>query len=333
MSTPAEAVALGLPPADKEFLDLSTAQIIRRRVSPADRSMTREAASAFQRGDITGPSPAPEPDFSAAAPPTPVVPAQAAIPVPAAAPAVPAAPVAPTAVPGAPVSDTYPKRANDRINKLYGQRMEALEYAQQLEAKFAETNRRLDALLSRQAPGAPAPTAPYTNQYGSSHSGFGAPADGTPPAGDYVSRAEMQAILDRERSLVSQAFELTRSHDAARAEAFTDFPDVFGDPELRSAADRILASDPYLRQDPKGPYKAAALARGLSVSESREAAAALAAADVRKAAISGVGPSVAEGNGPPADRVQRYRQAMAYAAQTQRPEDFTRARLIQLGQA
>jgi len=54
---------------------------------------------------------------------------------------------------------------------------------------------------------------------------------------------------------------------------------------------------------------------------------------VRKSALSGVGPSVAEGNGPPGDRESRYRAAMAYARQTQRMEDFQRARLIQLGQA
>jgi hypothetical protein len=289
--------------------------------------MTRDAASAFQRGEVAAPA-APESDFSAeAAPaPPPVAPAQAVIPVP----AVPTGP-APPPVTGAPVSDAYPRRVNDRINKLYGQKREAEEYNARLEAQLAEMNRRMEALTARSAPPA---SAPYTNQYGSSqHSGFGAPPDGAPPAGDFVSRAEMQAILDRERSLVSQAFELTRAHDVARAEALTEFPDVFGNPELRAAADQILASDPFLRQDPKGPYKAALMARGFSVSESRESAAALAAADVRKAAISGVGPSVAEGNGPPADRAQRYRQAMAYAAQTQRPEDFTRARLIQLGQA
>jgi len=316
----------GLPPADKEFLDLSQAQVLRRRISPADRAMSKEQAAAYQGGAVSAPA---DVAFAPATAPAPVavpVPvAQAAIPVPAAPPA-PAA-----AVPGAPVSDAYPRQVNARINKLYGQKMEAQEYAAQLAAQLSETNRRLDSLVNREAGRPAAPSPPYTNQYSSS--GFGAPSDGPPPAGDFVSRAEMQAALDRERSLAGQAFDLLRSHDAARAEAFTDFPDVFGNPELRAAADQILASDSFLQRDPKGPYKAALMARGFSVSESREVAAAAAVADVRKAALSGAGVSVAEGNGPPADRAQRYQDAMAYARSTQRPEDFVRARLIQLGQA
>ena len=324
MSTPSDAEMAGLPPADKEFLDLSQAQVLRRRISPADRAMSKEQAAAYQGGAVSAPAETrsfPEP-AAPSVPAVPVAPAQAAIPVP-------AAPPAPAA--GAPVSDTYPRQVNARINKLYGQKMEAQEYAAQLAAQLSETNRRLDSLVNREAGRPAAPSQPYTNQYSSS--GFGAPSDGPPPAGDFVSRAEMQAALDRERSLAGQAFDLLRSHDAARAEAFTDFPDVFGNPELRAAADQILASDSFLQRDPKGPYKAALMARGFSVSESREVAAAAAVADVRKAALSGAGVSVAEGNGPPADRAQRYQDAMAYARSTQRPEDFVRARLIQLGQA
>src|SRR3970282_1808726 len=65
--SPAEAAAL--PPAEREFLDLSQAQVLRRRISPADRAMTAAEAGAFQRGDVAGPAPAPDPASFAAPPP------------------------------------------------------------------------------------------------------------------------------------------------------------------------------------------------------------------------------------------------------------------------
>lgn len=331
MSTPAEALAAGLPPQDREFLDLAHAEVIRRRISPAERAMSAAQAEAFQKG--LDPGIQLPPAIPAAAAPANTSNAVQAIPIPVPGAALPAtAPVAAAAPPApAPTSDAYPRRANDRINKLYGQKMAAEEYAASTAAQLAEANRRLEMLLTREA-GRTAAPAPYTNQYGS-HPGLGAPSDGPPPAGDFISRSEVQAMLERERSLAGQAFDLIQAHNAARAEAVTDFPDVFADPQLRADADRILASDKHLRASPNAPYLAAALARGLSVADARDAAAQAAVADVRKTALSGIGPSVAEGNGPPADRATRYQAALVRATRTQLPEDWTLVRMIQLGQA
>lgn len=139
----------------------------------------------------------------------------------------------------------------------------------------------------------------------------------------------MQAILEGERRASAEASTLSHAHTLSRLEAEKDFPDVFGNPEVFAQAERIWATDPFLRKDPNGPIKAAALARAFSGPALSSAPSP--AEDVRKLAISSVGPSLAQGSGQPVVREDRYRQALAYARYTQQPADFVRARNIQLG--
>jgi hypothetical protein len=290
---------------DHEVLDLGKAEVLQRRVSPID-------AAQILGNSALGLD---------AAPPAPL-------------PAAPPPPMDPTLqVPTPPTSDAYPARVNDRINKLYGQKREAEEKAQQYEAILAEQNRKLDMLMGMQQ----RQPNPWTNQYGQSEhqpsSGFIPAQSNPPPAGTPVSREEIQALLGAERQAFAQSMQLQHAHSASRDDAARDFPEVFSDQNLRQAAERIWASDPYLQKDPQGPYKAAALARGLSVNEQRAAIAQAVATDVRKTALTAMGPSVPDGTGQGPSQQQRYEQALARAKYTQEMSDFVLARKIQLGLA
>src|SRR6266850_8474604 len=170
-----DGVASGMVPVGSQQLDLQEAPVIRKRVSAIDRAMTKETFSAFKKGEFTPPmehmtgtstpdaaySPqvtAPPPAANYPTSPQPIPPGQTTIPLPAQAPA-------PGQPPPAPTSQNYPPRVNDRINKIWGEKMQANEYAQRLEAQLIETNRRLEGFMQARAP-APNPP-PYTNQYGS----------------------------------------------------------------------------------------------------------------------------------------------------------------------
>lgn len=305
-----------LEPPAKEFLDLTKAEVLRQRTSPVDRSYSKLEVETGMKGP-------PGPEHS--------LPAPAAVPLtdavapsaPAASPAV-IVPVAPASP--APTSDSYPQRVNDRINKLWGQKQEAQEYAARLEAQNAELARRLSALETREA------GRPYTNQNPYESSGLVPSQSSPPPAGDFISRAEMQAMLAQQGRGIAEFLALQTQHTAARNEAEREFPDVFQRPEARAAYDQIWTSDPYLQRDPNGPVKAAALVRGFLGADPRSAPA-QPSADVQKQVLAGVGPSVAQGSAPANAQELRFKEALARAAQTQNPSDLVRARMISLGLA
>ena len=312
----------------KQQLDLNSAPVLRTRVSAVDRAMTSEAAKAFQRGDINAPGPTQQ-AIQQAIPSAPVASLLAAqaelenqqMPAPIAQLGPQPAPV----TPAAPISDNYPARVNDRINKIWGEKMQAHEYAARLENQMIQLQQKLDSMQS-----APQQQQPYTNQYGSSQ--FQSDSARTPPAGDFISRSEMQAMLSRQSQEMAAQAAIQHAHTVSRLEAEREFPEVFRNETLRSAAERIWNADPFLQRDPKGPLKAAALARAFSEPGSVQAAAA-AAADARKAALSAAGPSIAEGTSQQPSREQRYSEALAYAQRSQNVADFVRARNIQLGLA
>lgn len=213
-----------------------------------------------------------------------------------------------------PVQPDDSPRVQDRINKLYRQRQEAREDVQRLESMLTEQSRRLDAIL------AASQRTPQREPNQGSYSSFGSSQDSHPPAGDSVSRAELQQMLAAERQAFAAQAALTSAHSAARAEAVRDFPDLVNNQQLQQTAERIFQSEPAFRQDPMGPYKAAALARGMLYGSAPQGGPAQAGADVRKAAMS-VGPSIAEGSGQPT-REQAYHAALARATQTQDPSDW-----------
>jgi hypothetical protein len=309
----------GLAPADTQQLDLSKATYLRRRTPLVEQHFTSTREEAVRSMGVAPQVVSPEVtqiDEPIMAPP----PADAALTIPQAPPAS-----------QPPVDAAYPRRVNERINKLYGERQEAREYAAGLEAKLEDQRRRIDALQGGMQPAQPQPQQPqfpYTNQYGST--GPGTPPDGALPAGA-ISRAELQAILANERQVIADIFKTSTSHTAARTEAERDFPEIFNDPGMRAEYNRIWQSDPHLQRDPMGPYKAAALVRGLTASETRAAAAQAAVADVRKTALAGVGLSVPEGSGQPINQDLRYRQAIAIASRTDDPMDWARANRIRNG--
>lgn len=301
----------GLGPAISQTIDLDSAPIINRRIPLVERVMTVHQAAAYQKGEI--PAPIQHSSEQALPPLPPPVPVSATVPVAQQTIPIPGAPVAPT-------SDNYPARVNDRIGKIWGQYRGEQERAAALEAQLIETNRRLDQLMSR---GAPAPEAqPYTNQYGS-YTPQTQAQPGSPPAGDYVSRQEMQAWFARSQQVANAEKQLASSQNAARVEAERDFPDVFANPELNARAAQIWTADPALQADPHGPWKVAAMVRGISAGFAPSGPALSTVADLRKTALSGVGVSVPEGSGA-ASPDQAYHQARQRALATGRQEDWAR---------
>jgi hypothetical protein len=327
-----------IPGQDKptsEFIDLDEANVLKEPRDPTKHRMTGTEAKAYQTGqldveyappklraiDALQPQQPPPQVAPAAVNPPPVVqPTQ-----------VPAAPqqallsnqqVPPGQQPaGPPVQPQDSQRVQNRINRLYGQMRTAEEerdaYAQrleQLEARMAGLSRPAD-------PG-------YRLAEGS---GAGAAAE---PAGEYVSRAELQQTLTQVTQAIQQRDKLADSQFASRSEAERDFAPHFANPEFRSTYDTILARDGALRADPDGPYKAAIMARGMFADAPLTAPAGTTPDTARRQILSGVGPSVPEGAAAqPDDRVTRYNQALAYARSTGRDQDFVRALLIKNGQA
>lgn len=321
----------GVPQVSREFLDLAQMKPLRTRVSPIDRSMSREQAAEFEAGRQAAPglpsmpvegSEAPVPELPPAAPSqapgvtTPLPPSIPAVPVPGAPPIQP--------------QDTSPIRK--RIGKLYGQ----LRTAQEETVALAERAQRAEARLAELFAGGP---HPFTNQYGSypsvpspspANAVYPPESSPSPDGQQFVSRAEFQAALAAQARVLAEQNQLLNAHGISRREAELDFPDVFADPELKESADTIWAHDALLQRDPHGPYKAAALARGLR--DRGSAAGGTAPTAERKAQLAGVGSINAEGPGQPVnDRATRYVQALAYATRTGRLEDFARARRIQVG--
>lgn len=308
-------------------IDLNDLQPIRERVSYIDR---------LARGETPGaPAPLPPDQGSALAPPNVLTERAPSGVMPDAAPPAYAPPPAPPG-PAAPAADIPPvlpqdsPRVQDRINKLYAQRRGAEETVARLERIVAEQNARFDAFMTGVSRPAPSQPNVYPTVPGGMMPPFGSDQNAPPPAGDSVSRAELARILAAERNQFLALNALNRAQDSARVEAQRDFPDVFAQPELRAAFEQIVGSDPVLAGDPYGPYKAAALARGLIGAHG--VATAPPAGEARRQAISVPGVSVPESQASQQSRESRYYAQLARARVTQDPTDFVKARMIQLGQ-
>ena len=309
----------GLEQSSAEFIDLAAMPPIRQRVSPADLAMGRDQAAAYVAGQLPAPG--------VEGPPPPLPP----VPLPPTAPQQPAPPVATTAIPNPTGPDIRPADSDSirrRIGRLYGQWKSEQERAADLEARLQRTEAALNAIQ--------APPRPFTNQFAQFPPQAPAPATpgvpsesspGTPS--DYVSRTELLAALRAHSEMIAEQTRTASAQSLARREAEADFPDVFADPDLKEAAERIYASDPFLRSDPNGPYKAAAMARGLR--DPGAPAGGPAPTAERKAQLAGIGISIPQGTQQPNERELRFRQALAYANRTGRLTDYARARRIQMG--
>jgi hypothetical protein len=293
--------------------NLSDAPILRQRTPNVDKQLlTPEQAARYtaeanlQASAGAAPTapvgPATPPAYL---PPSPPIGAPPAAPPPAA-PALPAAPDA--------------GRVSERIARLFGEKAQANERADQLAAQLADTNRKLDALMLNQG----RPSTPNQNIYE-----VGSQAGTSRP--DAISRAELQTILEEHSTKLAHSFRTVQEQQASNSAAERDFPEVYQDAAARAVADKVWRSMPALQADPNGPYLAAAMTRGLLSDPNSVTASAVAAA--RKSTLSGVGVSVADGNGVANDRVARYEAAMAHARATQRLADFVQADLIRQGSA
>jgi hypothetical protein len=324
---PIPAVEAGLTDASK-LVDLTSLPVIRQKVSPVDQGLMdiKQANAYRETGNLLVPSSPFVPQQAPQSGPLPPIPPPAQQTTP---------PVTQPAVPvttGPEIRPTDPPRYQERLNQLYGNMKSAEERAASLENRVQELLTRLDARDNQP------PAVPFTNQFGSyppppqqQQPNFEpSQAQPQPNAGPFISRNELNAILAAER----QVSAIRQSHVVSRLEAERVFPDVFQNPELKSIADRIWDQDRALQADPRGPEKAALLARGIYYTPGTpQPAAAPASAQVRKEAIGMVGPSVAQGNEQsPNDQAARFQAAMNIAIRTQRTEDFARARRIQQGQ-
>jgi len=300
----------GLAPRT-EFVDVNSLPVIRERVSAADRSMTKEQAQSFQRGEVPAPAEAirtDQPLYPAQPAPAPQAPAPSAGP----------APAGTLPVPGAP--PVYPQDTSNvrkRIGKLFGQ-------VKTLEEQLRETQMALGEARSQhyQAPPPPPPQAPQ-NPYS-----FQEP----PASPQNLSRAEFMDLLHQQTRFILDQQSIATGQQGSRQEAERDFPDVYADPELREATEHIFRSDPALRGDPQGPYKAALMARGAAADPFSRPAPGPGQVDFRKVQAAGVGPSIPEGSAqPPPTRETRYAEAMNRFRLTGRMEDAALARRIQMG--
>lgn len=312
-STPEQTMISGLKPTDHEFLDLSQAQILKQPKKISENLVTAEQMKALQAAAPSMPE--------APTTPTPAPPASLTTPI-----SPTAAPATNPPSPEVPAPPTFPQdspKVQDRINKLWGEKRSAEERAAEAERKYTELLAAQARLPAFSQVGNPAPTDSFSF-------GSGASSD-SPPAG-YISREEFQRELNRQTQELLRHQALTQAHTVSRSEAQRDFPDVFADPELEAAANRIWSDDKALREDPHGPYKAAALARGLrpSLGGSAQRSGDV-PASLRKEALSGTGVSVPEGSGASSDRVARYKEAMARAARSGSEDDAVRALLIARG--
>ena len=310
--------SVGLSTGGHAVMDLSEAPILRQRTPNVDKPLlTAEQAARYNaeanlrssEGAVTTSAGiGPTPPSAYTPPPAPVPGVATSIP----------APAAPAVPPSAPDAG----RVSERIARLFGEKQAANDRADQLAAQLAETNRKLDAFMLNQGR---ASTPNQNNIYEvGSQAGTSRPADN-------ISRAELQTILEEHTNKLAQSFRTVQEQQASNLAAERDFPEVYQDPNLRAVADKVWRLMPALQADPNGPYFAAVMARGLVSDPNSATAAAVSAA--RKSNLSGVGVSVADGNGPANDRAQKYEAAMARARSSQRTEDFVLADLIRQGLA
>lgn len=298
-------------------LDLNSAPVLRTRTSAVDQALTAVQLEQYQKQnpDLPPAAAAPAPAY------VPPPPAMTPAPLPSPVAQAPSAPPTP-----APVADS--RSVQDRISDIYGRARSAEELNASLEQRVLDMQRRLDEGFRAQPAftnpySAPAPVSQPFDPYGA------APAQAPPSNEAPVSRAELAAILQAQRKELA----LTQAHTTARFNAERKYPDVFNNPELREAAATIFARDQALQSDPLGIEKAVLMARGLSVSDTRNQATAASPNSVRKEALGSVGVSVPDGNGAAPDQASRYAQALNHARTTGRDEDLFRAYLIREGKA
>lgn len=331
MTTPMDALQSGLRPADREMLDFSRSPVIKQARDPSRNLMTKEQAAA---GVST--SPAALPPIPAAAVPQSSGQANPGLS------SSPAGTIPPVTIPSTPPATAAPPlfpgdspRVQDRINKLFGRAKSAEERAAEAESRLADLMNRVEARLGGPSgpPAAPGyPPMPYPNAQLPMEPGPLGQAESA-GAGQPITRAELAHLLQMQTRMFMEHNALTNAHSVSRAEAERDFPDVFSNPALKAAADQIWASDPGLKRDPMGPYKAAILARGLYGPSAGASPSVASQATAQKEALSAVGATVPEGPAQPDDRQARYDAAMARARATGREEDAALARLIAMGVA
>lgn len=311
--------AAGVQQPSTEFLDLSALTPTKQRISPVDRAMTPQQARDFQSGMIT-PPPASLSDLDHAIEMPNRGPAPEGAPAPMPDPAVPA--------PNADIRASDSDNVRRRIGRVYGQWKTEQEKNASLEARLQATEQQLSQYRAAPAP-APAPQQ-YQQQQPPQQGYDSYGVTQTPQPELPVSRAEFAQALQEQARFLSSQMQLAHAHTVSRRDAEMDFPDVFSNPELKEAAAHIYQSEPFLQRDPFGPYKAAALARGMAPDNPPAGGPVPTAA--RKAQLSGFGSSSAEGAAQPVnDQSARYYQALTHAKRTGRTEDYSRARQIQMG--
>lgn len=326
----------GLEPADKQDLDLQNTPLLRRRVTPAERAMNRAQADAYEAGVIQ--APAAGEDIDPMMLPPPITAADLQPPQPPMYQYPPGTPA--TQVPQPPVYQQPPLNPQDtepvrkRINKLYGQWKGAEERASSFEERALRAEARLADMAATPALGPPAYAQYQPPQPPAYQNRAALPEEGpTPPPADYVSRQELQNLLFGQTRYLMEQQRIQRAQESARAEAEADFPDVFTNPELREQYNLVMQRDQFLQQDPAGPYKAAALARGLNNQPGQLPPGGYAPPAARKVQLAGMGATIP--SGPPTqplnERAALYQAALNHARRTGQMADFARARRIQMG--
>lgn len=344
-----------MPPSmeapSKEFLDLDTATVLKEPRDLTRHILDQSAKQAYLGGQLAVPSGDPQRSHLARIEGTNpeslgqalnISPVPDAIPVPAAAPlgqvpgvaipsAVPAAlpaPVvgAPAIVTNQPAPAASPAQPGDsarvqtRINRLFGQMKTAQEERNVYADRIADLESQLVQARTPQ------------REYSSLES---APASaGSPSAGDYVSRNELNQMFGELTQAIGSRDKLSTSQNASRAGVERDFAQDLLDATFRQTYETVFAQDEFLGADPNGPEKAAVMARGLLAAEASLQPSPTADVARRQAMSPGVGASISEGGAAPVpDQVTRYNQAIDLASRTGRNEDFVQALLIQRGQA
>jgi hypothetical protein len=321
-------------PSIQRVKDLNELPVLKEGLNITDKLMTKSEAEAFQAGSLHR-----EPVRAhirpiegqelaqAVAQPQRIEPTGTAPPPAAALPPQPtAALVTQHELPPPPVQPQDSQPVQKRINQLYGQMKSAQEERDQYADHAARLESRIAQLEHTAVPAAP------TYEIEQPQFGPGTPA--TPaPAGEYLSRGEFKQTMSELVQAIGRQNQLADSQRASRAEAERDFAQYFQNPDFATAYESALTQD--FAGDPNGPVKAAALARGLLADYHTPATAQEASADAAKRqALTGIGPTVAEGNTPaPTDQASRYHAALARAQATGKDADFATALSIKYGQA
>lgn len=330
----------------KEMLDLENATVLKEARDPTKHLMTASEAQAFQSGQLEverhdpklqpiteGPHALVTPDQDPQPAPPPVAAPQQVPGV--EAPQQPVPQQVQTQPPGpAMISDQQvPVNPNDsrpvqkRINSLYGKMRSAQEERDTAMQRIEELEGRLNQL-------SPVPAPPPAQNTFTLDTGLPVAASqpASPAGEDFVSRGELKNVMtDVVKTILGQTA-LTSAQTSSRQEVEQAYAQDLSDPEFVATMETALETD--FRNDPRGPEKAAAMARGILAGrpDNLQPAAGATADTARRQALSSIGPSVAEGGVAPADdRVSRYNAAIEYAKRTGKDEDWARALRIKEG--